>query len=177
MGNENEQATHETPGAEDFDTTLSDDDKASLSPLEIAEKKAEFYKELSKKKGQAAASAKPLQTPKSNTDVDARLNEHDMKVELRMAGHSPEEVREIETYAKGKGISLTEAAQAPFVKSAIESMRAAKKSDGVPMEPSDRSVMVGDKSAKDIINDPNASAADKQAAHEAKVKATLNKRR
>jgi hypothetical protein len=177
MENESQLVPNQTPEAEDFDTTLSEDDHASLSPLEIAERKAEFYKELARKKGQARAPEKQLPASKKETDIDARLSAHDQKVELRMEGYSAEEVREIETYAKGRGIGLTEAKASPFVKAAIEAIRKDKQSASVPMEPSSSSVMVGDKSAVDIIRDPASSASDKQKAHEARVQSIMNKRR
>lgn len=176
MDESNEEVTYQAPeGGEDL--VLSDDEQASLSPLEIAERKVDFYKNLARVKGQTKATVKPLSPKGKDSDVEARFNEIDQKVELRMDGHSPDEVREIEAYAKGRGISLTEAAKSPFVRSALEAIRAEKTSKSVPMEPSNRSVMVGDKSASDVINDPNATASDKQAAHEARVQAMMNKRR
>lgn len=168
MSENNEQETYQTPEAEDFDQTLKPEEKETLSAEEVAQRKADFYKNLYKK----ARSEKKLPTQEQpKVDIEARLSEQEARVELRMAGYSVEEIREIDRYAKGAGISLTEAEKTPFVQSAVKSMKAEKSKQDAVLEPSPRSVTVGGKNANDVLVDPNASASDKQSAYEAKMKA------
>lgn len=105
---------------------------------------------------------------KGNFDPDALRKEIDAKVDLRLAGHSPEEISEIEKYAKGAGVSLTEAAQSPFVKSAVEAIRAVKKSTDNTPAPSSKIKVFNGKPVEEIFK--SGSAAEKQAAFEAKMK-------
>jgi len=73
-------------------------------------------------------------------------------VELKTEGYSKEEITEIVNYSKGAGMSVEEATNSSFVKSAIEAMReTARIAAGTP-NPSERtaSLVVGEKDVKDM---------------------------
>lgn len=58
------------------------------------------------------------------------------KVDLRLSGFSPEEIRYMEAYAKGKGISLAEASKDPFVIAGVEKLREKQRSVDATPSPS-----------------------------------------
>lgn len=57
-------------------------------------------------------------------EVERRIEE---KAELRQEGFSREELTEAEAFAKAKGITLSDAVKHPFVKAAIDGLRAEKR--------------------------------------------------
>lgn len=77
---------------------------------------------------------KPGETPSTDveTNTNARIDEIDAKVELRMDGYSREEISFIERN-RAEGKSLAETAEDSFVKKAIDGIREDKKvEDGTP---------------------------------------------
>lgn len=90
------------------------------------------------------------------------------KVNLRLAGWTPEQIAEAEAYAKGRGIGLEEAAQSPFVKNAVDAMNAASKSVASTPAPSNNIKVFNGKPVAEIFK--SGTEAEKQAAFEAKMK-------
>lgn len=138
-----------------------------LTPEQIANKKADFYKGLLKKERSNKAKLPEKDVIPKKIDIESRLSEQEQRVELRMMGYSVDEIREIEAVAKGKNIQLLEAEKSPFVKSAITQIRAEMKSKEAVLEPGNSNVMVGDKNAKSVLADPSATPAEKQSAMDA----------
>jgi hypothetical protein len=75
------------------------------------------------------------------------------KVDLRLGGYSPEEISELEAYAKGKGISLKDAVATDFAKAAVERLREVKKSDDATPPPSKAGFSFEGKTWKDMSKD------------------------
>lgn len=95
------------------------------------------------------------------------------RVELRMQNYEPEEISEIAVFAKAKGISITEAAKAPFIQAAISSLRAEKKSKDNTPSPSNRGIVYNGKPVKEVLTSDSSTKEDKQAAFEALKNARL----
>jgi hypothetical protein len=90
-------------------------------------------------------------------DSGALKKEIDEKVDLRLAGYTPEMIAEIDAYAKGRGISISEAAKSPFIKEAVDSLQAkAKVAENIPA-PSNKGPVIGGKSASEIFKGGDAS--------------------
>lgn len=182
MPNNIESATHQTPEIEDF--VMSPEEAQSLSSEEVAQKRVEFYKSLLKRERASKHVEKkedlPNQAKPAPNDLEKRLDETERRIEwkaeMRSQGYTPEDIREIEAYSKGAGLSLEDATKSPFVQAAITARRQESQSKEATLDPSTRSVMVGDKSAKDVLSDPSASLADKQAAANAIMRTAMNKR-
>jgi len=106
----------------------------------------------------------------SNAGIDSAglKKEIEERVNLRLSGHSPEEIEEIESYAKGKGITLSEAAQSPFIKKAVDGLRADKKSVENTPAPSAKIRVFNGKPVDEIFK--SGSAEEKQAAFQARIK-------
>lgn len=108
-----------------------------------------------------------LLTEKQGQSIDIKAI--DEKVDLRIEGYNHEEIAEIAAYAKVKGIGLLEAKEAPIIKAGIQALRAAKASTDNTPSPSNRGIpLINGKTYDQIINDPEASNADKQAALDAR---------
>lgn len=152
---------------EDFDKTLTEVDKDTLSDDEIANKKVDFYKNLLKTERTKNKNLPKKETESKGPDIEKRLSEQEQKVELRMSGYSVDEIREIDAIARGKNIPLSEAEKSPFVQAAIKQIRAENKSKEAVLEPGNSNVMVGEKTASAVLSDTKATPADKQAAMEA----------
>lgn len=135
---------------EEFDNLKKVADVSSQN-FERLKKLEEENKELKEKNGASAPS------------VDAKFI--DDKVDLRLEGYSHDEINEISVIAKAKNISLKEAKDLPFVKSAIAGMRAETKSKDNTPSPSNRGAPVYQgKSYAEVITDEKLSNEDKQAA-------------
>ncbi len=90
------------------------------------------------------------------------------RVNLRLQGYDAEHIVEIERYAKGANISLSEAAQSPFVKKATDALMAEKKSlESTPASSSRIRTFNGVPTAQ-VLSE--GSASDKQAAFESIVR-------
>lgn len=90
------------------------------------------------------------------------------KVSLRLSGHTPAMIEEIERYAKGAGISLSEAAKSPFVQKAVEALRAEAKSQDNTPAPSNNVKSFNGKPVEEIFK--SGTADEKQAAFEARIR-------
>lgn len=124
--------------------------------LKKAEEELEKYKTGDLKTGDATTATAPNE------------NLIEQKVDLRLAGHSKEEISFMEQFAKGANKRLSEVAELPFVKKAIEGMRAEQKSiDGTP-PPSNRIRTFNGKPMTEVFK--TGTEAEKQAAWEARVR-------
>lgn len=139
--------------------------------LEALRKKAEASEQNFARLKKAEAELKQLRSLKEgeskefdSASLEKRIEE---KVDLRVAGHSPEEIAEIEAYAKGKGISLSEAAKSPFIVKAVDAFRSEKKSIESTPSPT-RVPTFNGKPVDEILK--SGTAAEKQAAFEAKMR-------
>lgn len=165
--NKEGQAPQKTP--EEIITALTaerDDLKvkadASSQNFERLKKAEEELKEL-----------RPLKEGKVDTFDSASLEKRvDAKVDLRLAGWSQEQIAEAEAYAKGRGITLTEAAQSPFVKNAVEAMKAQSKSIDTTPASSNKTVTFNGKPVSEIFK--SGTPEEKQAAFEARLKGKPN---
>lgn len=147
-----------------------------ISPAELAElrKKADASEQnfaRLKKEEQARKEAEAKlaeQGENKNFDSSSLEKRVDEKVDLRLAGYTPEQISEIEKYARGAGInSLVEASKAPFIQGAVEAERAAKKSLDSNPAPSARIKTFNGKPVDEIFK--SGSPAEKQAAFEARM--------
>ena len=176
MSNENELQTPETADVESF--VMDPETAQNLSPEEIAQKRVDFYKGLLKKeRSKNNQKQQELQTDVVSTDkdIDQRLTETEMRVELRMNGRTVDEIREIEKYAKGAGLSLLEAEKSPAMQAYINQNQEKIKSQEATMEPSGHNVRVGDKNAKDVLSDPSATPQAKQEAFQAMMRSGVKR--
>lgn len=87
------------------------------------------------------------------------------KVDLRLKGYTSEQIGEIEKYAKGAGISLSEAEKSPFIQSAVEAIRAKEKSVQNTPASSSRIPVFNGKPATEGLK--SESLSDRQAAFDA----------
>ncbi len=148
----------------------------SIPAAELAElkKKAEVSEQnfaRLKKEEQARADLEAKLTEKGEPvkfDPVAHKKEIDDKVSLRLAGHTPEMIDEIERYAKGAGIGLLEASKAPFVAKAVEALSAEQKSLNSTPAPSSKIKVFNGKPVEEIFK--TGSDAEKQAAFEARLR-------
>jgi hypothetical protein len=149
------------------------EDVVQISPAELAElrMKADASEQnftRLKKLEVELKELKPLKEGESKEFDSASLEKRiEEKVDLRVAGHSSEEIAEIEAYAKGRGISLSEAAKSPFIAKAVEAFRAEKKSTDSTPAPT-RVPTFNGKPVDEILK--SGTPAEKQAAFEAKMK-------
>ncbi len=179
MENPNELVTPQTPEAEDFDKTLTEDDKASLSPLDIAEKKADFYKNLAKIKSKTQHTEKQF-TPQVASPAQPQAPSIDSILDnvALIRDLSTKELTETRAEARALGLDYGKYLQSRSGQAHLNEIRAAERAGNATLEPSSRSVMVGDKSADDILRDKTAPTASKETAYQAKVQAAMkNKRR
>lgn len=89
--------------------------------------------------------------------LDETARRIEEKVELRMEGYTTQEIAEMEKYAAGAKLSLREAKDNDFVKSAITKLRADKKADETIPEPSSRSVTIEGKTWDTMSQQERAS--------------------
>lgn len=104
----------------------------------------------------------------SEFDSAGLKKEIEERTNLRLAGHSPEEMEEIERYAKGAGISLSEAAKSPFVQKAVDGLRADKKSTENTPPPSSKIKVFKGKPVDEIFK--TGTPAEKQEAFDARIR-------
>lgn len=149
--------------------------KVEIDPAELEDlkKKAEVSSqnfERAKKAEEKLKETEELRAKGDTPTFDSSALEKKVedKVSLRLAGHTPEMIAEIERYAKGAGLSLSEAAKSPFVQKAVEALRAESKSKDNTPAPSSKIKVFGDKPVADIFKGDSAS--DKQAAFEHIIK-------
>jgi uncharacterized membrane protein len=114
----------------DADEGSEGDDKAADKEAENARLRKENEELTRKNKDLYARTQKAKHKPKGEArsiDADELERRIEEKADLRHAGYSKAEIAEAETYAKAKGISLSEAVETPFVKHAIAGLRAEEK--------------------------------------------------
>ncbi|MEK7111783.1 MAG: hypothetical protein AAB875_00490 [Patescibacteria group bacterium] len=137
METTNESQTHQTAELEAF--VMAPEEASTLSEVEISNKRTDFYKNLLK----TARSKKELITTTQEKpkplEFDAKALEE--KINLRLAGHSESEVRFMENYAKGAGISLSKAKEDPIVISALEAQKAKATAGAATLEPSGKTTV------------------------------------
>lgn len=151
------------------------EDVVQISPAELAElrKKAEVSEQnfaRLKKEEQARKELEARLSETGNQSFDpAKLKQEvEEKVDLRMKGHSPEIIAEIEAYAKGRGVSLTEAEKSPFIQSAVEALKAKENSLNNTPSPSSKIPVFNGKPITEVFK--TGSDAEKQAAFQARMK-------
>lgn len=138
---------------------------ASSQNFERAKKAEEKVKELEgvkppvelKEKGEPVA----LDPAKLKQEIEDRVS-------LRLAGRSPEQIEEIERYARGANITLAEAAKVPFVAKAVEALEAESKSTANTPPPSSKIKVFEGKPIEETFK--TGSADEKQRAFEAKMR-------
>lgn len=140
---------------------------------EFSDYEKQLYNQLQVEKGKRAELEGQLSGKKGEPD-SSRFDAVEHKVELRIAGYTAEDIKDIEVFAKGAGLNIREASEHPFVKSAIEARRTAAKVEANTPSPSHSSPMIGDKPASQVLSSSSASVADKKAAFEA-IKSTVRK--
>ena len=145
------------------------EDQKYLNQKIRAERAEKLAKELEAKL-QELSKEKGSDLPKGNDASLNRLDEVEMKVELRMEGYSKDEISFMESYAKGLGKKLNEVTNDPMIKKAIEGSRADKKAELDTPTPSSRTAVYKGKTINEIVTDPKSSKEDKQAAFEALVR-------
>lgn len=101
-------------------------------------------------------------------DPDKLRSEIEEKVSLRMGGYSAEHISEIEKFAKGAGLSLSEAANHPLIKKGIEGLRSEEKSSAQTPSPSNRIKIFNGKPESEVFK--SGTASEKQAAWDAKLR-------
>jgi len=145
--------------------------KAELDEImKRAEASSQNYERLKKAEAELSELKPKLVTEGKvgSFDSDALRKEIDAKVDLRLAGHSQEEISEMEKYARGAGVSLTEAAQSPFIKKAVEAIRAESRStENTPASSNNIRVFNG-KPVDEILK--SGTSAEKQAAFESSMR-------
>lgn len=101
-------------------------------------------------------------------DPAALKREVNDKVSLRLAGHTPEMIEEIERYAKGANLGLLEASKSPFVMKAVEALSAEQKSLNSTPAPSSKIKVFNGKPIEETFK--SGTDAEKQAAFEARLR-------
>ncbi len=139
-------------------------DKSVKLEAELAEtKKAKLDLETKLKDSLPTGETKPV------FDANKFTDEINQKVELRLEGYDNGEIEDIFAFAKAKNLSVKEAKEHPFVKKAIEGLQQEKKARASTPQPSGRNIVVGGKPANEVLRDPKASSADKDAAIQARI--------
>lgn len=127
------------------------------------------YQRLLKKEQKKNLSSETDDDTKEDEEPQAKPKRDDIeeRVELRLRGYSKDEITDISAIAKAKKISLLEASELPLVSKGIQALRTDKKVVEQSPAPSNRIAVYKGKTYKEVISDPNSTAADKQAAYEA----------
>lgn len=162
------QGVQKTPEEIIAELTAERDDlkkKADVSSQNFERAKAAEakVKELESKVSDKLTTEKPPEFDAKK--LESEINE---KVDLRVAGYKPEHIAEIEKFAKGAGVSLSEAAKSPFVVSAIAGMKALEKSQENTPAPSQNVKMFNGKPVAEIFK--SGSPEEKQAAFESRLR-------
>lgn len=156
--------THQTP-------EVIEVPKAELEELrkkaEVSSQNFERLKKLEQEKKELETKL-PTEGTKTDFDPSSFKKEVEEVVNLRVSGHSSEEIEKIEAFAKGAGITRTQAANDPFVRAAIEKMRAESKSVENTPAPSAKIRVFNGKPVDEIFK--SGSAEEKQAAFQARIK-------
>lgn len=160
-----ETQTHQTAEIEAF--VMAPEEAQTLTEVDIANRKAEFYKNLLK--GERAKKEKiTTQEKPAPSEFDAKALEE--RVGLRLSGHTEDEVHFMDGVAKGLGIPLSKAKENPFVTAALEARRAKAQADAATLEPSGKTTVT----TKDTPFN-SLSADDKKKNYAATMDALLSK--
>lgn len=109
-----------------------------------------------------------------DADVKERLDKMEENQKLRADGYSDDEIAEARAYAKGKDISTVEAMETDFVQSALSQMREKQSSQENTPGPSSQVKSESESVLGDVINDEDATDAEKDKALQEHVKKRLN---
>lgn len=143
--------------------------KAEADELRMkAEASAQNYERLKKIELEKKELEARLTDGGNQLDASALKKEIDDKVDLRLAGFEPEHIAEIEKYAKGAGVSLSEAAKSPFIAMAVEAHKAKAKSTASTPAPSAKIQTFNGKPVEQIFKEGTPD--EKQAAFMARMK-------
>ena len=137
------------------DLILEDEVRSALTTT-IAQKKhfrEKFQRESQRAKALEEELNKFKNTPpakEADEEIRSKVEKLSVAEEKRTFGYhnglSPEETDEVFAYASGAGIKPTEAKDKPFVKAAIDSIRAQRRAEGAVPDPSSDSIRVDGKS-------------------------------
>lgn len=130
---------------------LEAQNKRLYARAKAAEESLKIMKEEAARKPEPEP-AKP--TVVSESDIEERVN-------LRLEGYSPEELKFIQIHAKGLGKRLSEVKDDPFIQSAIEGLRAKKKSEQAVPPPSQPAFQVEGKTWDKMKQDERKGAYQK----------------
>lgn len=146
--------------------------EVSKAELDELRKKAEVSEQNFARLKKIEADKKELEAKINNGESSfdpSRLEKTiEEKVSLRLSGLEPDQIAEIERYAKGAGVSLAEAAKSPFVQSALEAAQAKKKSLESTPAPSSKIKVFNGKPVDEVFS--TGTDAEKQAAWEASIR-------
>lgn len=95
--------------------------------------------EVDKLRGQTqttATASAPAQATTPSPESSGVSRDEFARLTLKTEGFSPDEVEEVVTYARGKGVTIEEAAKSDFVQAAISKMRAEKRLQDATPAPS-----------------------------------------
>lgn len=156
----------QTPAEPTVQTTEPQAQPVPQTDPELVKKNQELFARAKK----AEEELRSLKTNGDKTDFDSSALEKKIeeRVNLRMAGHSPEEIAKIEAFAKGSNVSLGEAANDPFVQAALAKIRSEQKSLENTPAPSEKIKVFNGKPVDQIFKE--GSPDEKQAAFLAKVR-------
>jgi hypothetical protein len=104
------------------------------------------------------------------SDVEKRIDD---KVSLRLQGLNPEQIQNIERFAKGANLGLLEAAEHPFIKGGLEAENAKNKSVDSTPPPSSRIHTFQGKPVEQVFAE--GSTQEKQSAFESMLKGNRGK--
>lgn len=151
----------QTPqAAEPEEFVMKPEEATSLTDVEIAQKRADFYKNLLKKERVQKAQPPVIHKDDTVERFDARLSEVEQRVELRSDGYSVDEIRAIQAFAKGANKDLLEASKDPFVQAAITKMREKEQSEAATPSPSNAAVLTSGKSLGEVVTSGTATEKD-----------------
>lgn len=132
---------------------------------ELVRKNQELFARAKK----AEEEARTLKTNGGTAGIDlAKLEQKiEEKVNLKLKGYSPELIADIEKYAAGASVSLSEAANSPFIQMAVEAQQAKDRSLNNTPAPSSKIQVFNGKPVEQIFKE--GTPEEKQAAFQARV--------
>lgn len=133
---------------------------------ELVKKNAELFARAKK----AEEEARELKANGGTAGIDlAKLEQKiEEKVNLKLQGYSPELIADIEKYAAGANISLSEAAKSPFIQTAVEAHKAKDRSVDNTPAPSSKIKVFNGKPVEQIFRE--GTPEEKEAAFQARIR-------
>lgn len=153
---------------EDIELEEQDDEQEEPEAEEVQEPQPDLEAELKKQRAINARLKKKLeapQKPKQNEGSEDRLDLMEQMVDLRMEGYSKEEIDFIKQNTP-VGTPLKESTENPFVKAAIDGIRAESSTQEAIPEPSAGTVVLDGKTFNEVVSG-DSSPEEKQRAFEA----------